>query len=76
MFFLVIEPLNNTSCYADSCLSEIQHYIESKYIFISMLNLIQLTYFSIFKRIKRPVVSDTVNSLQDKFIKMMESVEI
>jgi hypothetical protein len=34
VFFLVIEPFSNTSCYSKSCINEIQFYVYSRYIFI------------------------------------------
>lgn len=73
MFFLVIEPLNKTSCLADSCLDELQHYVASRYIFITAFNLLQLAYFALFKRIKKALPENSNTSFQCKLLKMMGS---
>ena len=44
VFFYIIEPFQNTSCYSVECVYEVQHYIYSRYLIIFSFFLVKIIY--------------------------------
>jgi hypothetical protein len=47
LFFLIIEPINGTSCYSDSCEQEFFYYVSTRYLFVTLLNFIEIIYLAV-----------------------------
>ena len=52
-FMLILEPFENTSCFANSCQSELTLYIYSRYVFIVGVVAVRLIYVIFFSYIKK-----------------------
>lgn len=51
-FFLFLEPFNDTSCYADSCISEIELYVYSRIIITFLVSIARFSYIFFFNYLK------------------------
>jgi RsiW-degrading membrane proteinase PrsW (M82 family) len=61
-FMLILEPFKSTSCYADSCQSELIFYIYSRYVFVLGIVLVKFIYVLVFSYLRRKMQK----LLQDK----------
>jgi hypothetical protein len=52
-FMLILEPFQQTSCYANACEDELVFYIYSRYVFILVIVIGQLIYVFMFRYIRK-----------------------